>query len=142
VTTPPDNGPPTGVGDQTPAPTGTPAVKDTRAPRITLGGAAAQRLLKTKAILISVRLDEIAKVQATASLNVPGAAKVFRLRSSTLNVAAQKQVTIKLKLPKKALAAVKRALARSKKVVASVKVTATDGAGNLSTVTRKIRAKR
>ena len=87
-------------------------------------------------------LDEAATLRATATMKLPGASKVFRLGPVSAKALAQKRVTLKLKLSKKLRAAIKRALAKRQKVVAAVKVTARDAAGNVSSATRKVRVKR
>lgn len=121
----------------------TPSVQppaDKQPPAVRLGGAKKQKLLKTKAILVTVLVDEAATVRAGGTLNVPGRARVYRLKSLTKKAAANKRVTFKLKLSKSQLKAVKRALRAKKKVVATVKVTARDAAGNARSATRKVRA--
>ena len=50
-------------------------------------------------------------------------------------------MTLRLKLSRKTLRAVRRALRRGKKVFATVTVIATDAAGSSSTAKRKIRLK-
>lgn len=134
-------------GGNTPPPPGDtatpPSVQppaDKQPPAMRLGGAKKQKLLKTKAILVTVLVDEAATVRAGATLNVPGHARVYRLKSLTKKAAANKRVTFKLKLSKSQLKAVKRALRAKKKVVATVKVTARDAAGNARSATRKVRA--
>ena len=52
------------------------------------------------------------------------------------------KATLKLKVPKAALKAIKRALRGGKKVKASIKLTARDGAGNLTTGKRTVKLKR
>lgn len=57
-------------------------------------------------------------------------------------VARGAKVTLRLKVPKKAQTAIRRALRRKKKVRASISVSARDAAGNVATAKRKIRLKR
>jgi hypothetical protein len=140
VPTPPGGDNPSG-GNPVPTPI-TPAAADTRKPKLKLGGATVQKALKAKAILVTATADEAATLRATGTLSLPTKAKLFRLGPVTKKAAAQKRVTFKLKLSKKTLKAIKRALAKHKKVVVKVKVTAKDAAGNVGTATRKIRVKR
>jgi len=57
-------------------------------------------------------------------------------------VANGTKATLKLKVSKAALKAIKRALRGRKKVKASIKLTARDGAGNLATGKRTVKLKR
>ena len=63
-------------------------------------------------------------------MSVAGASKVYKFKTVSRSVAANKLVKLRLKLAKKRLKAVKRALKRGKKLKAKVTVTATDKAGN------------
>jgi len=90
---------------------------------------------------------EACDLVASGSVNVPGAsaAKRLGLGGARGSAAAGRSATLKLKIPKKTLAGVKRALAKPKsarKVRASVKVTATDAAGNRTSRTVAIQLKR
>jgi hypothetical protein len=75
----------------------------------------------------------------TAAGSVRAAGRLFKLRAASTKAAAGKAVTLRPKLSKKALAAVKRALARHRKVSARLEVTARDGAGNTKTERRSVR---
>jgi hypothetical protein len=75
-------------------------------------------------------------------VSLAGASRSLKLRSIVRNAASGKQIRLRLVLRKKALRSVRRALRRGVKLTARVTVVATDGAGNSSKATRKIRLKR
>ena len=71
------------------------------------------------------------------------ASKAYRLKAiANRFVARGTKATLKLKVPKAALKAIRRALHGRKKVKASIKLTARDGAGNLTTGKRTVKLKR
>ena len=86
--------------------------------------------------------SESCNATARGTVAVPKASKVFRLRPAAGAVPADGTKTLKLRVPRAAAAAIKKALARRKKVTAKVTVTATDAAGNRATRTRTIRIRR
>ena len=135
---PPPAATPTPAG---PPPPGPPAA-DATPPLLRLGGATLQRLVRARAVVITARPNEAAALRATGTLNVPRASKVFRLRAVRTSAAAGRRVTLRLRLPRAAIPAVRRALARKKRVTARITVTATDAAGNRATARRTVRAKR
>jgi hypothetical protein len=93
-------------------------------------------------LIVQASLDENGTISAGGTLNVPNAAKVFKLKTVSVKAAAGKTVTIKVKLAKKALKAVKKALKRTKKVKASLTITARDAAGNTKIEKRAVKLKR
>lgn len=133
--------PPPPPGPPPPPPPPPPAAADTTPPGLVLGGAAAQRMLKQKAAIVTAACDEPCTLAASGTLSVPATAKTFRLGRASKVLSAAGKTTLKLKLPKKALAALRKALARKKKVVALVSVKATDRAGNARSAKKRIRAK-
>ena len=103
----------------------------------------AQNLLKQKAVLVGVGCGaEACTVSAKGTLSVPGASKVYRLKGAKRSLAAGKRVTLKLKLTKKVLGAVKRALRKKRKVAAKLTVRAVDAAGNSKQRKLTVTAKR
>jgi plastocyanin len=140
--TPPDPGTPDpGTPDPgTPSDPGTPP-SDVAPPLVTLRGATAQRVIRRR-VVVKVRTDEASTLTATGRVRLSTAARVFRLRKVTRSTSGGELVTLKLKLSRKALAAVRRALGRSRKVRASIRITATDAAGNRTVSTRRIALKR
>ena len=80
---------------------------------------------------------------ASGTVSVPAASKVYRLKAIRNRfVARGTKPTLKLGVPKAALKAIKRSLRGGKKVKASIKLTARDGAGNLTTGKRTVKLKR
>jgi plastocyanin len=114
---------------------------DKVAPKLTLGGAAAQRVVRRRSLLITVSVNERATVSGRAKVSVPGASRVLSFRKATKTVAAGAKAKLKLKLSRKGRRAVAAALARKRRLKASVTVTATDAAGNSSSAKRRIRLK-
>ena len=71
-------------------------------------------------------------VPAVSKASVSAASKAYRLKAiANRFVASGTKATLKLKVPKAALRAIKRALRGGKKVKASIKLTARDGAVQL-----------
>jgi hypothetical protein len=66
----------------------------------------------------------------SGTVNLSGASKVYRLKGASTNVSKGGKALLKLKVPRKAQRAIKRALRRKKKVRAGVTVTARDAEGN------------
>jgi plastocyanin len=127
-TTPgPGPGPPQPVGaDKTP-------------PALKLGGQTKQRVLRRRAVLVAVEVNEASTVVARGTAAVPGAGRVFRLKKASKQLAAGTKATLKLRLPKQSLRAFRRALARRSRLTARLTVTARDSAGNTRSAKRKVR---
>ena len=112
-------------------------------PTVKLGGKKTQRALKQKGVLVEVTCPtEQCTANAKGTVAVPGAAKVFKLRPATKKIAAGGKAKLKLKFAKKTLKAVKRALAKRKKLKAKLTVTANDVGGNSTTKKQTVRLKR
>jgi hypothetical protein len=73
---------------------------------------------------------------------VPAAARAVRLRRASATAIAGQSVTLRLRLSRKALQAVTRGLALRHRLRASVRVTATDAAGNRRSALRRIALRR
>jgi hypothetical protein len=91
--------------------TGTTPAQDLIAPELGLGGARVQRVLRQRAVVVRVRADEAATLTATGTVSVPVAARTVRLRRTGATTAAGQSVTLRLRLSRKALRAVRRGLA-------------------------------
>ena len=77
------------------------------------------------------------------TLSFPGAAATFRLRGDTVNVSQGSADRATVVVPRRALAAAKRALARGRRVTVRIVVRAVDGAGNeTGPIRRSIRLRR
>jgi hypothetical protein len=123
----------TGTGGVVPA-------KDTRAPSATLAGAKTQDPVKQKGVLfVDVTPTEDGTATAAGTVNVPGASKAFKLKGSTKAVRAGRKTRLRLKLTKKALGRVRRALRKRKRVSARITLTLRDAAGNRRPLKRTLR---
>ena len=132
----------------TPTPGGTnplpppPPGLDTTKPGLMLGGKTSQKAGNTVSVVVSATTEDL-YASASGTVSVPAASKVYRLKSIRNRfVAGGTKATLKLKVPKAALKAIKRALRARKKVKASIKLTARDSAGNLTTGKRTVKLKR
>lgn len=118
------------------------APRDTTGPAATLSGKTLQRAGSSIAVEVSCP-NEPCTATASGTVSVPGgASKVYRLGGASANVPKGGKATLKLKLPRKARRAIKRALRSKKKIKAKVTVTTSDHAGNRTTLKRTIRLKR
>jgi hypothetical protein len=97
---------------------------------------------KVGSLTVQAGMAENGTITVTGTVNVPNAAKVYKLKSVSVTALAGRAVTVRLKLPKKALKAAKKALKRHKKVKASLTITARDTAGNVKTEKRSVKLKR
>jgi hypothetical protein len=111
---------------------------DVKAAKVTISSGKKQDVDK---LAITIKLDEDATIEATATVNVPGASKVYSFKRVRKQVTAGKSVKLKLKLATKNLRKVKRALRKGKKLTAKVKVVATDTDGNNSVKRTSIKLK-
>jgi uncharacterized delta-60 repeat protein len=126
--------PPPGPSQETPL--------DTTAPGFVLGGKKTVKAGKTITVVVSATTEDLF-ASASGTVSVPAASKVYRLKAIRNRfVANGTKVTLKLKVPKAGLKAIKRALRARKKVRASIKLTARDGAGNLTTGKRTVKLRR
>ena len=80
---------------------------------------------------VTVRPNEQVTVTAAASVKTPGgAAKLYRFKQVTRNIAARQKTRLRLKLAPRSLRAVKRALRRGKRLRAKITLRSKDRAGN------------
>src|SRR5829696_3106765 len=125
--------PEVGGGGTAPGP-----LADTAPPGLTLAGARRQRVLRQRGVIVFGTSSEAGKLAAAGRVSVPKLAKVYRLKPVSRMVAAGQRTKLYLKLPKKALVALRRALADGKRSTAKLTITATDSAGNRQTATRRV----
>jgi hypothetical protein len=118
---------------------GTPAV-DKTPPAVKLS--ARRQALKRGKLRVSVTPSEDAKVTVAGTVSIPGAAKAHRLRKWSGAMKANRSHVLRLRLPAKARRAVRRALARRKRVRVRVTVSVRDAAGNVGAAKRSVRLKR
>jgi glucose/sorbosone dehydrogenase len=126
----PDTNPtpgPCGSGGPSTAP-----AKDTTAPSLSLRRRRRQRVLRTHSISVGAVSNELAGFTATATVRVAGkASRTLRFKHATRkNVAAGKHVTLKLRLTKRTLRSLRRAMRHHRSRLAQVRVTARDSSGN------------
>lgn len=122
-----------------PAPGGQTPIPDSTKPATSITGRSTQRAAK---LFVRASMNEAGTLRATARVNVPSRlAKVFRFKPVTRTVSANADVKLRLKLSKKALRTVRRAL-RQNRLKAKVTVTAKDSAGNRTTARRTVRLTR
>jgi uncharacterized delta-60 repeat protein len=115
---------------------------DITAPAFALGGSKAQKAGKTISVVVSATTEDL-YASASGVVSVPKASRAYRLKAiANRFVAGGTKATLKLKVPSAALKAIKRALRGRRKVKASIKLTARDGAGNLTTGKRTVKLKR
>jgi hypothetical protein len=113
------------------------------APTLRLSGSSSQRILRQRGVVVVVACPaEACTAAAHGTVTVPASAKVFKLKPVTKQIPAGGKVTLKLRISKRALRAIGRALRHHKKVNAQVTVSAKDAARNVTTTQRTIRLKR
>jgi hypothetical protein len=122
---------------------GAPPAADATPPGVTLSSKKNQKA--GPFIAVGAACSEACTAGATGKLYVPGAAsaaKTFTIKAKAVSIAAGGRRTLKLKLSRKVLAAVKKALRKRRKVSAKITVTAKDAAGNAARKTLRIKLKR
>jgi peptidoglycan/xylan/chitin deacetylase (PgdA/CDA1 family) len=131
----PDPAPPPPPGTATPR-EATPAAGDKVTAFASLSARSVQDIDK---LYVSAGMSEAGTLIAGGSVNVPSASKVHRFRTTSTNAVPGKVVKLRLRLSKKSLRAVKRALRRHKKLRAKLTITARDRAGNAKIEKRTVR---
>ena len=87
-------------------------------------------------------MNEAGTLTASGTVGVGGAAKVYRLRRVSRTVAAGQSIKLHLKLSRRALRAVKRAIRHKRKARAKVTLTAADTTGHRTVRKQTIRLRR
>jgi plastocyanin len=132
---PPGGGGPPGTGPP-------PTVHDTSAPKLDLSIRSTQRILRHRALIVSVRVDEQSTVTAKARITVSGASRVLKLRTVKRRLDAGERKKLNLRLSRKTRAAVTSALSRRSRLKAKLTVSAKDAAGNTRTRKRSLTVKK
>jgi hypothetical protein len=118
---------------------------------LTVKAAKKQKLLKQKALKLTLRSAQGCKVSATAVIKQlkskkksVRSAKALRFagKKTSLSLQPGKAKTVKVKFTKKTLKAIKKALRARKKLVATVVLTSRDSASNVTRKTLKITIRR
>jgi len=118
-----------------PAPPPVVAPRDTLAPGLTTRAAKRQRVARSRRLAVRVTPSEAAALTASARVNVRG----VRLRAVRSTAGADQQVTLRLRTSKAGVRRLRAALDRRRRVLATVKVAARDGAGNATSRRVRIR---
>jgi hypothetical protein len=113
---------------------------DNTAPAATLRGKTTQKAGRSISVGVSCP-NEACTARATGSVSVPGAsaARRFRLRPALAGIPAGDKATLRLRVSRPALAAIRRALRSGAQVRAKLVVMVRDGAGNRTVKRRTIR---
>jgi hypothetical protein len=125
----------------TPPVTPPPAVPSTPAltpPKLTFSAPSSQSVLRQKAVLAGGSCDQACTISAKGTLSLPGASAVYKLTPATRKLAAAGTAKLKLKVPKKTLAKLRKAVKAHKKTTATVTVNATGAGGSAKATRRKI----
>ena len=130
----------TGTGNPGGPSTGAPGAgtggTDNRAPRAVVSAKKRQDIDR---LALAARPDEQAVLRASATVNVPGAARSLRFKTVTRTVRAGALARLRLRLSARNLRTAKRALRRGRRLTARTRLTARDPSGNTSTTRRNIR---
>jgi hypothetical protein len=111
---------------------------DTTPPPLVLSGPTRQSV-RSKRVVVVGRLGEVGSMTTSGRVSFPGKARVFRLVGTTVNVPAATPTQLALRIPRRALAPIRRALKRRKRAYANITVSGTDAAGNTSVAQRRVR---
>jgi hypothetical protein len=115
---------------------------DFRPPGVKLGGRRTQKAGKTIKV-IARATNENLQASASGKVRVRGRTTAYKLNGvKNRFIAGGHRATLKLKLSKKALRAIKRALRKHKNVGAKLTIEARDAAGNTTVKRRTIRLRR
>jgi hypothetical protein len=96
---------------------------------------------KLTTLKVRAGMDEPGTISVAGTVSMPNASKVYKLKAVKVSAFVGATMTIKVKLPKKALKAAKRALRRHRKVKANLTITARDKLGNVKVEKRSIKLK-
>jgi hypothetical protein len=126
-----------GAGPALPSTTGGPGPDKVR-PLENLSFAPVQDIDK---LFVKARMSEAGSLHASATVSTSGASKVYRFKTVSRSVAANVFTKLRLKLAKKNLKAVKRALKKRKRLKAKITITAVDKSKNKRSQKATIRLK-
>jgi plastocyanin len=93
-------------------------------------------------LFLRASMNEPGTLTATGSVSVPGAAKLYLFKRASKTVAANQSVKLRLRLSRKGLRRVKRALRHGRRLRAKVTLTARDATGHETVRKQAIRLKR
>lgn len=122
-----------------PAAPSAPSAPAVTPPKLTFYGSSSQRVLRQKGVLAGGSCDQACTISAKGTLSVPGASAVYKLTPATKKLAAAGSAKLKLKLPKRTLAKLRKALKAHRKPTATVTITASGAGGSAKALKRKIK---
>jgi hypothetical protein len=126
------------VPDGAPPPPPDSTTGDTAAPELTL--ARGRPLARLRGVSIGVEcVSESCTATVGARIALPGAARVYRLRSTPRSLAPGEATRVTLRFGRKLRAALARRRSRGRHAAAQLTVVATDSAGNRSSERRRLR---
>jgi subtilisin family serine protease len=111
-------------------------------PKLGLGGPARQRAGRRGAIVVLARCKHYCTVAANGRLSIGGSARRLALKRASGALAGGRRKRLTLKLSRRTRVRVRSALARGRRVSATVEVTATDRRGSTASAKRTIRVRR
>jgi sugar lactone lactonase YvrE len=113
-------------------------------PRLSLAlvSLASQRVLRQHGVAVNLSADEASTVTVTGSVSVPGASRTVKFKKATVKLPAGAQRVLKLRLSRKALGQLKRALRSHHSLKAKLTVTAKDASAKSVTYHRVIKLTR
>jgi plastocyanin len=119
-----------------------PVSADRTAPALTLSGPTRQKVLRQRAVHLRARVSEGSRVIARAWVAIPGTGKSRRAVSAGKNLAAGATASLRPRFPRHTMRKFRRALRKHSRLTARVTVTATDAAGNRTSLKRRVTLKR
>jgi hypothetical protein len=126
------------IPDGTPGPPPPGEAVDTAPPELDL--ARARRLRRLRGLAVGVECpSEGCTVAVSARIALPGAARVYRLRSPQRTLTAGERATVALRYGRRLRAALAKRRALGRRTRAQVSVRASDAAGNSSVERRRVR---
>jgi glucose/arabinose dehydrogenase len=111
-------------------------------PPVDVAGARIQRILENRSVAVGIECGEPCTVEGGGTLSVPDLARAYRLSRVRRALAAGARSRMVLRVPRRAIPGLRRALRRGRRVTARVTLTARDLLGNARTARRTIRARR
>jgi glucose/arabinose dehydrogenase len=117
-------------------------IVDVKPPAIRLGGKRIQKAGKRVSVVVKATSENV-RATASGKVSIRGKKKAHKLKGVKARfIARGHRATLRLKVSKKALRAIKRALGRHRKVWARLTIKARDAAGNTTIKRRTIKLRR
>ncbi len=109
-------------------------------PSVAISRRRSQRVLRQRGFVVALRCDEDCGFVASGRMRISGSKARYGLSRASRLVAGGKRVRVRLAPSRSGTAALRRALARRRRVSATVTINARDAAGNASTRRVAVRA--